>query len=269
MTETFRCEHNAALVSFLYDDFEPGERETMIAHLASCASCTAELASLRVTRQQLAGWSAPERALGFQIRESQVAGPRLQDSGPMKPADVAMPTRVAAVAPWWRQPLPAWAQMAAAVVIFGSGLAVGLSNGRPTPAAATVADAPRVTVQPVSAQTVSAPVASVSPADLAALESRLHAEISQARRPVPAHAEEVTLRRVEALVAQRITQSEQRQRQDLALRTAQIVRDFDAQRRIDLVNMQRAVGAMEAVTGAQVRDIRAATTNLMRINSQR
>jgi hypothetical protein len=268
MTETFRCENHAALVSFLYDDFEPGERETMMAHLASCASCTAELALLRATRRQLAGWSAPERALGFQISESQVAGPRLQDSGPLKPADVAMPAPAVAAAPWWRQPLPAWAQMAAAVVIFGSGLAVGMTNGRSTPAPAAVA---AVAVQPVRVSPVSAPVASVSPADLKALESRLHAEISaevsRVRTAVPARADEAMLRRVDTLITQRITQSEQRQRQDLALRTAQLVRDFDAQRRVDLVNIQNSMGAMEALSGAQARDIR--TLNLMRINSQR
>ncbi|HXH07034.1 MAG TPA: hypothetical protein VNI83_10635, partial [Vicinamibacterales bacterium] len=91
--------------------------------------------------------------------------------------------------------------------------------------------------------------------DLLALERRLRGELAVARAgaaaPQPAgeaidsgHAE--LLRRVGAL----IEESERRQRRELALRLAAVVRDFDLQRQADLLRIQQGLGEIEGYTAA-------------------
>jgi hypothetical protein len=57
-------------------------------------------------------------------------------------------------------------------------------------------------------------------------------------------------KRVQTLIAD----SEQRQRRELALRTTEIVRDMDTQRRVDLTQMQRTMGQIQDLQGAAARD---------------
>ena len=66
-----------------------------------------------------------------------------------------------------------------------------------------------------------------------------------------------------------IEESEQRQQRELALRTAQVVRDFDSQRRVDLAQIQRSFGQIEGLTGAEVREQRQMLDYLMRVSEQR
>ncbi len=93
--------------------------------------------------------------------------------------------------------------------------------------------------------------------DLLEREERLRQEIAQlrsaqatasvvARRSGP---DDATLSRVQALIGE----SEERQRRELALRTAQVVRDLDAQRRDDLARVQATMGQIEGSTGAELR----------------
>jgi hypothetical protein len=66
-----------------------------------------------------------------------------------------------------------------------------------------------------------------------------------------------------------IEESALRQRRELALRTAQIVRDFDAQRRVDLAQIQSTFGQIEGLTGAEVREQRQMLDYLIRVSQQR
>jgi len=111
MTEIFECGDNSALVGYLYDECDAAERHAIEAHLAVCPACAAELAALGSTRLQLASWTPPEAELGFRI---------VSDA---TPPNVVRPVR------WWEQPLPAWAQAAAACLIFGAGLWLGVARG--------------------------------------------------------------------------------------------------------------------------------------------
>ena len=126
MTETFRCGDESALVAFLYDECEPGEREAIAAHVVGCLRCTSELDSLAATRHQLSLWTPPEGRLGFRITSDDVntvvdaRSAFGAEGGPSTPGSVPR-----APATWWRQPLPAWGQAAAAALIFAAGLAVG------------------------------------------------------------------------------------------------------------------------------------------------
>jgi hypothetical protein len=159
--------------------------------------------------------------------------------------------------------MPAWAQAAAACLIFGVGLSLGVLRGTTPaiPAAQTTANL-----------TAPAPAPSVTAKDLAALEQRLRAEMAELRSaptltssgPQPGNNAQI-MAQVRAL----IEESELRQQRELALRTAQVVRDFDSQRRVDLAQIQRNFGQIEGLTGAEVREQRQMLNYLMRVSEQR
>lgn len=267
MSETFQCGDNAALVGYLYDECEATERRAIEAHLEVCAACAAEVAALGSTRLQLSAWTPPDADLGFRI---------VSDAAP---SSVLRPAR------WWSMPMPAWAQAAAAVVLFGAGLSLGVLQGRviqggavqpaatvASPSTALGAGAPATApVSTASASTASA--STVSTEDLAALESRLRGEMAQLRTASATSAsatsaapgsEAQVLDRVRAL----LDESEQRQQRELALRVTQVMRDFDTQRRADLAQIQGNFRQIEGVTGAQVREQQEVMNYLMRVSQQ-
>jgi anti-sigma factor RsiW len=273
MSEIFQCGDNAALVGYLYDECDATERVAITAHVALCAACAAELAALESTRIQLGSWAPPEAQLGFTIVRS-AAEPKAEPVRlfPAVPKATALPSWKTG---WFARPLPAWAQVAAAAVIFATGLSLGIARGTA-----------RETTQEATAAATPAPTDNVSPGQLAALERRLRDEIAQIRtastrveasQPALAEAhpstanrdalkevEEPLMARVRAL----IDESEQRQQRELALRTTQIVRDFDSQRRVDLTQIQRNFGQIEGLTGAEVREQRQMLNYLMRVSEQ-
>jgi anti-sigma factor RsiW len=125
MNEMFHCGDHEMLVAYLYDECDRAGREAIAAHLTQCAACAEEIASLRATRTQLAAWAPPDARLGFQITSAD------QRNEPL--AFVAPPSR----RQWWREPLPAWAQAAAAVLIFAAGMTAGSIGRAPGNAVAT------------------------------------------------------------------------------------------------------------------------------------
>lgn len=256
MSETFQCGDNAALVGYLYDECEAGERAVIAAHVAVCAACTAELEALGSARVQLATWTPPDAKLGFVITQRDAVEPSRLRSGIDKP-------RVH----WFARPLPGWAQLAAACLVFGVGLSLGIvrgTSGRVTSPAVTGAGAPAIDS------------ASVSSADLTALESRLRDEIASIRTvnregnaSAPSSGVQGSDAQLMARVRALIDESEQRQQRLLALRTAELVNDFDSQRRVDLAQIQRNFGQIEGLTGAEVREQREMLNYLMRVSQQR
>lgn len=281
MSDTFQCGDSTALVSYLYDECEPAEHAAIAEHAALCAACTAELAALESARLQLTSWTPPEADLGFQVVGTAVGA---DNSGPgplTSPGAGSSGLRAGAFTrsgAWWSRPLPAWAQAAAACLLFAAGLWFGMVRGSmpgAPPAVSTSGSAPAATT---GAAPVAAPAAA-SRAELAALERRLSAEMTELRTAtanagaaVPQQAaapqgisEAQMLARVRAL----LEESEQRQQRELALRTAQVVRDFDSQRRVDLAQIQRNFGRIEGLTGAEVREQRQILNYLMRVSEQR
>jgi hypothetical protein len=244
MTETFVCGDHGALVSYLYDECAPGERRAISAHVAICSLCAEELAALGATRERLATWTPPDAQLGFRI---------VSDA---PPSTVLRPPR------WWRQPMPAWAQAAAAVLIFATGLSLGVLRGV-MPAAAPAAERGRA-----SSATVASTAAAVTRADLIALEQRLRSEVSHpiaAAQPAVAPVDEARiLQRVRTM----IDDSEQRQRRDLALRAAEMMRDVDAQRNDDMARIERTLGQMDGTTGVEVAQQRQLLNYLMRVSQR-
>ena len=142
MSVTFECGDKNALVAYLYEECEPELRDVISGHLTRCDSCSSEIDGLGWTRRHLEVWTPPMPELGFRMQ---------------------VPTQEARL-PWWRAPLPAWAQAVAALVIFGVGLSVGLARG---PAAA-----PQVASnQPPPATVTTTPTGTASRNDLSQLEA--------------------------------------------------------------------------------------------------
>jgi hypothetical protein len=251
MSQTFTCGDDGALVSYLYDECEPHERRAISAHVAVCRDCAEELTSLGATREVLKAWSPPDAQLGFRVVAD---APR---------SNVLTSSR------WWQRPMPAWAQAAAAALIFTTGITLGALRGASAPGATTTASrGTNVALTAASAPANAAKTAAVSPADLSALEQRLRAEISQMRSTggpaAPGAGDAQILERVRAL----LQDSEQRQQRELALRTAEVVRDFDAQRRVDLTRIERTLGQMDGTTGVEVEQQRQMLNYLMRVSQR-
>jgi hypothetical protein len=245
MSVEFTCGDPAALAGYLYDEYEsPAERAAIEAHVAACARCAAEVAALRTTRDALASWTPPDAQLGFRITSD-------RDEKVLRPAR------------WWQRPMPAWAQAAAAVLIFAAGAVLGMRTAEPPSVSTSVSS----TVQPAAPP--AAVAATVSPQDLAALEARLRAEIGATRGGRAAVTvrsssdDEEVLQRVRALVEE----SEQRQERQLVLGLRQVMRDVGAQRMVDLRNIEFTLGQMEAATRPELQTQRSAIESLIRRTS--
>lgn len=235
MSLTFECGDKNALVAYLYEECEPELRDAISGHLTRCDSCSSEIDGLGWTRRRLEVWTPPMPELGFQM---------------------PVPVQEARV-PWWRAPMPAWAQAVAALLIFGVGLSVGLARG-PVPES-------QVAANPPAAAAEKTPANGATRTELAQLEERIKAEIAQLRNVTPVRqvvsaSDEEVMKKVEALVAQ----SEEKQRREFTLRSVELARDFEAQRRIDMASVREAVGQFQGVTGTEIRQQREA---IDRINS--
>jgi hypothetical protein len=250
MNETFTCGDHGALVSYVYDECTPTERRTIAAHLVICGACAEEVVGLGATREQLATWAPPDAQLGFRV------GPEASRS------------QVLRAGRWWQQPMPGWAQAAAAAVIFATGLTLGALRGVTQPAASGVQRSPVPASSVAATARRDATAAPVTRADLVALEQRLHAEMSQShaigQNVAALPADQRVLERVRAM----IDESEQRQRRELELRSAELVRDFDAQRNVDLARIERTLGQMDGTTGAEVAQQRQMLNYLMRVSQR-
>jgi hypothetical protein len=261
MTESlcaYTGDRDEALIAFLYEDGDSGARAAFAAHLATCAPCRREIGTLRGVRRQMAAWAPPEPSSGN--RQSPGIGRQSSDIR------------------WWRQ-IPAWAQVAAALLFLGVSAGVanldvhydanGLSvrTGWSPPSRDARSGAPSASAMP--ATTVAADPAPWR-ADLAALEQQMKNEIhttamASAAVPRVASASDADLlRRVRALV----DDSEKREQRELALRVAEVLRDVNSQRQADLVKIDRSLGAVQNNLGVEVMKQRQ-SLNLLYRASQR
>ena len=252
MTLVMKCDDKERLVAYLYGEDTPAARAAVEAHLARCVACAAELAALRDVRTRLAEWQAPDVDLGFRVvREAPAPSTR-----------------------WW--PPPAWARAAAAVLVMAAGAALANLDVH------YGAEGLRVRTGWHSNDSNDSNTSNYS--NLEELERRLRAEFARtaaaapaaqpaAARPVTAPAQpapvrdggEEVLRQVRALIAE----SERRQQRELALRLTDVVRDFDAQRRADLVRIEQNMGQIEGLTGAEALRQRQLLDYLVRVSQQR
>ena len=242
MTTTFRCDDKERLVAYLYGEIGDSDRAAIERHLSTCATCAEEVEGLRAVRVDLGRWQPPDVELGFRV---------VREEMPVSRA-------------WWRPPV--WVPTALAAGLM---LAVGaaVANVRVEAGNGSVTLRTGWSQPPVARQAApAAPVASVpvkagmSEADvrqaLAALETKLRAEFAATSRQapvVPVTASESNVDRGALLQQVRglVDESERRQQRELALRLAQVVQDFDAQRRTDLVRFEQGFGQIETLTAQE------------------
>jgi len=98
-------DRDEALIAYLYDDIDPAARAAFDAHLAGCEPCRAELDALGGVRTQLARWNPPE--------------PKSLTAAHTNPQSAIRNPQ------WWRT-IPAWAQVAAALLFLG--VSAGIAN---------------------------------------------------------------------------------------------------------------------------------------------
>ena len=104
---TYGDGRDEAIVALLYDETDgSAERAGFEAHVQTCARCRADLAALRGVRTQLAHWSPPE--------------PTFAAVNPQSHQHVAISNQR------WGKSIPAWAQVAAALLFLG--VSAGLAN---------------------------------------------------------------------------------------------------------------------------------------------
>jgi hypothetical protein len=254
--DDFRCDDTDTLVAYLYGEVDEATRRRVDDHLRRCAACADEVGGLSRVRADLAGWAPPQPELGFTI----VRSPQ-----PAAPAAVIRPAR------WQPTAMPAWARAVAAVLVLAVGLAVAniqvrydasgfrVSTGWMSPVATPVGPA---------MDAAAGSQADWRPA-LASLADELRREM---RRAEPAAVPvsgirastdgEQTMRRVSALIAQ----SEERQRQELAKQLIQVGRDFDTQRRADLMRINQVFGRLDGQTGEVARTQRQMLDYIVRVS---
>jgi hypothetical protein len=238
------CSDKELLVSYLYDELDPGGRQAFETHLSSCVECQRELGELRSTRRLLTSWAPPQPDFGFRMIRGAAA----------PPAVPAGPTR------WFR---PAWGLAAAAVLVLAAAAAIANVEVRYGSDGLVVRTGWNRDRAPVSqtAQVAAASVPVLTPttwkADVDLLDRRLRTiEAAMARAQNPAlqavsfshMPDSEMLKRVAAM----LNQSEARQQQETAQRLTEFARVIDRQRIADLAVMQRNVDTTS--TAAVVRD---------------
>ncbi len=266
-----------ALVSYLYDDLDEAARSAFDTHLVLCARCRLEVEQLSGVRTQLSAWQ-PAAVFSHQ---SSVTSPVISPQ-----SSVAGLSRRS-----WRD-IPAWAQVAAALLCLGVG--AGLANldirydrqglsihtGWLKPAATQTGSVAPASVaesaNPGVGQGVSPAGAPPWRADLTALEHQLRTEFQSAGAPAPAglmltRATQPSLSDAELLKRMRalVEESERRQNRELALRVGEMARGVNAQRQADLRKIDQSLGVIQSNTGVEVLKQRQLLNYLVRVSAQK
>jgi hypothetical protein len=242
------------LVGYLYDELEAAERSTFEVHLATCAGCRAEVAGLRQTRQHLTTWAPPEPEFNFHIVRGSAAPPARR----------------------WFGFVPQWAMAAAAsVLVLAGAAAIAHVELRYGPEGFAVRTG--WTSSPAAPAPGPTPATSQAAADTAAseqlkeavqvLESRLlELERAQSLQTVKASS---TMQAVITAPELRkiLTESEARQREEMALQVSQIWKDFSAARVTDFARMQDVIGRAQGVTNQQLRQHRESIEQIYRVSA--
>lgn len=228
------------IIAYVYEELDRAVRADLEAHLSTCAECREEVAGLRSVRRDLMSWAPPQPEFGFHI---------VRDRKPTWRE-------------WWT---PAFGLAAAAVLLLAvaaaianidvsygtDGLQVRTGRGRAVPVVSAPAAAP-APAQAVSSASTSERDAADMRTLLASLDRRLRQLEATPREAGMQQAALKSARKADAEILQRfqdlLAQSESKQRQELALRIAQVFRDVDAQRVADLNRIQQGFVRLDAMT---------------------
>jgi anti-sigma factor RsiW len=236
------CDSKELLVGFLYDEIDPVSKRTFERHLATCSDCRDELAELGATREQIARWTPPEADLGFRI---------------VRGADAPAPSRLR-----WFSVSPAWGLAAAAIIMLAIGAAIANLDVRYGSDGLVVR---------TGWNHVEASQAGVTPVDWKAqaeqLDRRLRdLEKSASERSGVKNASVSDLSDAELLQRVRdiVGQSETRQQRAVATRLTELMREVDAQRRLDLVTIGQSMTRLENTSGMTNKVVQRLSNQLVR-----
>jgi hypothetical protein len=249
----YTADRDETLVAYLYGEIDPAQRSAFEAHIATCDRCRHELVEMQGLRDQLQDWKVPETR------------PIVRDLHSQTP-EAASGRRITA----WKllREVPAWAQVAAALLVLGVSAGIANLTVRYDHNGLTVRTGWSRTPTEGQVDASKAPEGSrATPwrADLTALETRLKTEFhASPERTLPStrtalsSADSELLQQVRAL----IRESERKQQNELALRIAEVIREFDSKRGTDLVNINQTLRAMQSNTGIEVLKQREALSRL-------
>ena len=242
MSEVFRCEDKETLVAYLYGEVDADVRREVERHLRTCGVCAREAEGLQDVRQDLQLWMPPEPEFGFSIVQNNGTAPR--------GGTVLTSGRWASL-----HSLPAWAQVAAAALFIAAATAIANVQVRSTSEGVVVTTGWMQQAQPIAATPVVAPSNEEWRHALVALEQNLRTEMAAqaaiktaVMQPAPGVTNESTavLRRVQSM----IEASEERQRQEMALRFAQAERSWNMRWTSDRATLNRQLGNLQGRTMA-------------------
>jgi hypothetical protein len=250
MKEPPVCDDKERLMTFLYGECDRAERDLVERHLAACPRCNAEVEGLRGVRSMLERWREPEQALGFRL---------VRDEPPRRRS-------------FWPR-VPAWAQLAAAVLVLSVGAAIAnldVSIGR---AGVTVRTGWQT--QAPTARATSTPAAAPWQADLAALRQEMQAEIDRASSPVQPQMASLPLdtpnaapagqgisdSRLQTLLAEHDQQQRDEFERLIAQRFLGFARDLSLQQQADLMRVQRGFAQFQGRTSADLAQLRQVMQN--------
>jgi hypothetical protein len=236
------CDSKELLVGFLYDEIDSVSKRSFERHLLTCADCRDELAELGATREQIALWAPPDADLGFRI---------------VRGATEPVPSRVR-----WFSFSPAWGLAAAAIVMLAIGAAIANLDVR------YGADGLAVRTGWNHAADAQAGVTQVDwKAQAQELDRRLRdLEQSASARPAVQTASASDLSDAELLQRVRdiVGQSETRQQRAVATRLTELMREVDAQRRLDLVTIGQSMTRLENSSGVTNKVVQRLSNQLVR-----
>ena len=245
------CDSKELLVSFLYDELDPSAKRAFDIHLATCVECRDELAELRTTRGHLASWAPPEPDFGFRIVRGAAAPPP---------------------APRFRI-TPAWGLAAAALLVAAVGAAIANLDVRYGRDGLVVRTGWQHGVDaPISAQRADG----LTPVDWKARAEALDRRLQNLEQTISARSRTSAVQNAsvsdmsDAEVLQRVRemlgQSEARQQRALAVRTAEITREVDAQRKLDLAAIDQGMARLQNTSGAEVKQYRDVIQRMVKAN---
>lgn len=263
MNDLTQCPDPDRLITLLYDDEGTStERATLEAHLSECASCTDLLATLDRTRTTLGAWQAARPPLGFAVVQAPPLWRRILPWSGMAAAAVLV--------------LAASAGLAGLDIRYddrGFQLRTGWHGD--TAATTSTADVARTSER---AATAVAPAGATAEdprtawlnraadgeppwrADFDLLATQIRTDLAAQARATEARLVEVAAasaasrpqgiagideRELTRRIAEQIDQSEVRQQQNLALRVAELGREFQLRRQADLVQFEQGLARVE------------------------
>lgn len=258
MNDLNRCPEPDALVTLIYDDEgDSAERAALQAHLRDCRECADAYASLAGARGTLESWAAPRLPLGFAIVQRHT--PLWQRIAPWAGLAAAALLTLAGAAGLARLDIRYDAQGLS--VRTGSSSAPAVSSPpSPSPAATAPATAVKADRDPRTAWVARASAGDPPwRADFELLATQLRAEFDSRSHAVEARLIEAATRqpasaapvvaidedRLMQRIAERIDQGEVRQQQNLAVRIAELGREFQLRRQADFVQFERGLARIE------------------------